>query len=45
MRALFVHADRFEYAALERTRVAEDVPEERKRGAWEDCLVCFLTME
>jgi len=45
MRALFIHADRFEYTARERSRVAEDVPEERKHAAVEEALVCFLTME
>ena len=45
MRALFLHADRFTYEVREPTKVAEEVPEERKRGEFQDVLVCLLTME
>jgi len=45
MRALFIHAERFEYKTRERTPVAEEVPEGGHQGTFEEALVCFLTME
>jgi len=45
MRALFLHADRFTYEVREPTKVAEEIPDDRKRGTFEEALVCFLTME
>ncbi|MEM2839154.1 MAG: threonine--tRNA ligase [Thermoplasmata archaeon] len=45
MRILLIHADRFEYAALERTKMAEDWPQERMSEAFNEALVVFTTVE
>ncbi len=45
MRILFIHADRMEYEALEKTKFAEEVPDEQLKGSFEDVLVCFVCAE
>ena len=45
MRILLIHADRFEYRALERTKMAEDWPQERMSEAFDEVLVVFTTVE
>jgi len=45
MRILLIHADRFEYTVLERTKMAEDWPEESKSHVFEEVLVVFTTVE
>jgi threonyl-tRNA synthetase len=45
MQILFIHADRFEWEALERTKYAVDVPEEGRKGVSEEVLVAFTAVE
>ncbi len=45
MRILFIHADRMEYEAREKTKFAEEASEEQLRAAFKDVLVCFVCAE
>ncbi len=45
MRILFIHADHMEYEALEKTKFAEEVPEDRLKGDFDEILVCFVSAE
>ncbi|MFQ5919312.1 MAG: threonine--tRNA ligase [Thermoplasmata archaeon] len=45
MRILFIHADRFEYEAKEKTKYAEEASAEDLKGSFGDSLVCFITAE
>ena len=45
MRTLLIHADKFEYALQDRTKMAEDWPEDKKSAAFDEVLVAFTTVE
>lgn len=45
MRLLLIHADFLEFEAKEKTKVAEEVPEEEKSGRSEEALVAFIAIE
>ncbi len=45
MRILFIHADRMAYEARERTKYAEEVPEDELHASFDDVLVCFTAVE
>ena len=45
MRILFIHADRFEYKATEKTKYAEKATDEELNGSFGDSLVCFISAE
>ncbi len=45
MKLLLIHADYIKYVAKEKTKFAEDVPEEKKSGEAEEALVCFIAIE
>lgn len=45
MRILFIHADRFEYEATEKTKYAEEATAEELKGSFGDSLVCFISAE
>ncbi|MDX1534200.1 MAG: threonyl-tRNA synthetase editing domain-containing protein, partial [Thermoplasmata archaeon] len=45
MRILFIHADRFEYEATEKTRYAEEAPPDALKGSFGESLVCFISAE
>lgn len=45
MRILLIHADKFEYNVLERTKMAEEWPSEKNSASFEEVLVVFTTVE
>ncbi len=45
MKLLLIHADFLEFEAKEKTKLAEDVPEEEKSGRAEETLVAFMAIE
>ncbi|RLG58212.1 MAG: threonine--tRNA ligase [Candidatus Hydrothermarchaeota archaeon] len=45
MKLLLIHADYIGYDAKEKTKFAEDIPEEKKSGEAEEALVCFVAIE
>ena len=45
MKLLLIHADYIKYVAKEKTKFAEDIPEEKKSGEAEEALVCFVAIE
>ncbi len=45
MKLLLIHADYIRYEAKEKTRFAEKIPEERKKGEAKEALVCFIAVE
>ncbi len=45
MRALYIHADSMEFEAKDRTKVAEDIPDNLHNGRMEEVLVAFITVE
>jgi threonyl-tRNA synthetase len=45
MRTLLIHADRFEYALKERTKMAEDWPQDKMSASFDEVLVAFTTVE
>ncbi len=45
MRLLLIHTDYIEFRAKQKTKVAEDVPEEMKQGRAEEALAVFIAVE
>lgn len=45
MRLLLIHADFLEFEAKEKTNVAEDIPEDQRKGRAEETLVAFMAIE
>ena len=45
MRALYIHADSMEFEAKDKTKVAEDLPDEFHKGEMKEVLVVFITVE
>ena len=45
MRILFIHADHMEYEVKEKTKDAQPIPEDKKRGEMDEALVCFISAE
>ncbi len=45
MRLLLIHSDYLEFEAKEKTKVAEEVPEEQQTGRAEETLVVFMAIE
>ena len=45
MRTLLIHADNFEYHLKEKTKMAEDWPEDQKSASFREVLVVFTTVE
>ncbi len=45
MRALFIHADKLAYKAIQKTPVAEDASQDERSGDAVETLVCFVTIE
>jgi threonyl-tRNA synthetase len=45
MRTLLIHADSFEYALQEKTKMAEEWPEDKKSAHYDEVLVAFTTVE
>ncbi|HEX9708642.1 MAG TPA: threonine--tRNA ligase [Candidatus Thermoplasmatota archaeon] len=45
MRALFIHADKMEFHARQKTPVAEEATEGERTGSARETLVCFVTVE
>lgn len=45
MRTLLIHADSFEYALKERTKMAEDWPQDQLSASFDEVLVAFTTVE
>lgn len=45
MRILFIHADYMEYEVKEKTKDAQPIADELKKGRMEEALVCFTTAE
>ncbi len=45
MRLLFIHADSMSYETKSRTRAAEEIGEEDKKGSMDEVLVCFTAVE
>ncbi len=45
MKLLLLHTDYLEFKAKQKTRIAEDVPEERKAGRAEEALAVFMAVE
>ncbi len=45
MRILFIHADFMEYEVKEKTKDAQPIADEMKKGRMEEALVCFITVE
>ncbi|MDD2410873.1 MAG: threonine--tRNA ligase [Candidatus Methanomethylophilaceae archaeon] len=45
MRALYIHADSMEFEAKEKTKVAEEIPDNLHNGRMEEVLVAFITVE
>jgi threonyl-tRNA synthetase len=45
MRILFIHADHMEYEVKDKTKDAQPIPDEQRRGKMEDALVCFISAE
>lgn len=45
MRLLFIHTDYIEFMAKQKTKVAEEVPEEMKHGRAEEALAVFIAVE
>ena len=45
MRALYIHADSMEFEAKDKTKVAEQIPDDLHNGKMEEVLVVFITVE
>ncbi|MEM2874917.1 MAG: threonyl-tRNA synthetase editing domain-containing protein, partial [Candidatus Hadarchaeales archaeon] len=45
MRILLVHSDFLEFEVKEKTPVAEEIPEDRRKGRLEEVLVVFAAVE
>ena len=45
MKALYIHADSMEFEAKEKTKVAEEIPDELHKRNMEEVLVAFITVE
>ena len=45
MRALYIHADSMEFEVKDRTKVAEDIPDDLNNGKMDEVLVVFITVE
>lgn len=45
MRILLIHSDYLKYKAKNKTKIAEDIPEEMQEGFFEDTLVVFTAVE
>jgi len=45
MRTLLIHADSFEYALQDRTKMAEEWPDDKKSASFAEVLVAFTTVE
>ena len=45
MKLLMIHADYLEFETKEKTKVAEDVPDDEKSGRLEETLVAFMAVE
>ena len=45
MRILLIHADYLKYKARDKTRIAEDIPEEMMKGSFKESLVVFTAIE
>ncbi|AIZ56210.1 threonine--tRNA ligase [Candidatus Methanoplasma termitum] len=45
MRVLYIHADSMEFESKEKTKVAEQIPNEMHNGKMEEVLVVFITVE
>lgn len=45
MRALYIHADSMEFKAKDKTKAAEEIPDDLHNGKMEEVLVVFITVE
>ncbi len=45
MRALFIHADYLEYEAKKKTKLADDISDDKKKGRIEEALVTYISFE
>lgn len=45
MKALFIHSKFFKYKVRQKTKLAEDITDEEKRGELENCLVVMFAVE
>ena len=45
MKALYIHADSMEFEAKEKTKVAEEIPDELHKQNMKEVLVAFITVE
>jgi threonyl-tRNA synthetase len=45
MKALFIHSDFIEYEARKKTKLAEEIPPEKKKNRVEEALVVFISFE
>ncbi len=45
MRILLIHSDHLKYQTKSKTRIAEDISEDKKKGEFEDALVVFTAVE
>ena len=45
MKALYIHADSMKFEAKEKTKVAEDIPDELHEKEMKEVLVAFITVE
>lgn len=45
MKALYIHADSMEFEAKDKTKVAEDIPENLRSGNMKEVLVAFISVE
>lgn len=45
MKALYIHADSMKFEAKEKTKVAEDIPDELHKKEMKEVLVAFITVE
>jgi threonyl-tRNA synthetase len=45
MRILLIHSDHLKYQTKSKTRIAEDISDEKKKGEFEDALVVFTAVE
>jgi len=45
MRILLIHSDHLKYQTKSKTRIAEEIGEEKKKGQFENALVIFTAVE
>ena len=45
MKMLLIHAEKFRYKTKEKTRISEDIPEDKREKSFENALVAFIAVE